>query len=353
MGVLYVTSLHGGEGKTAFCAGLAHLLGEQGSRPALFKPVRISDSGAPGESAPGESDNDAEFLASLQGALPPEGWPVEVGVQEAQEGLLPDTRERVMAAFQQVHSQAADIVVEGPPMAIAQSGTVAITLELAELLDARVALLVLYSTTLTAEDILGPARALGHRLLGVVLNGVLRYRNHDAQSSLVALLREQGIAVLGVLPDERRLLGVTVGQLAQHLDAEFLLWEEKRDQLVDHLMIGGMVLGSGVHYFSQRETKAVIVRGDRPDIQMAALSTPIRCLVLTGGHRPIQYVEHEAKEEEVPVVLVQSDSLTTAKAVESLFEGATIHHSAKVACFAQLLDQGLDLQAIAPVLGNG
>ncbi len=345
MGVLYVTSLHNGEGKTAFCAGLAHLLRQQGYHPALFKPVRIT-----GSAEHGEPDADVAFFARLQGASPPEGWPIAVEAQEAQERLRPQTRERVMAASNQLAGQATEIIAEGPSLATADGGAVAVASELAEVLDARVVLLVRYTPKLKAQEILDAAMTLEHRLLGVVVNGVPRYQSHHAQTSLVAQLREQGVSVLAVLPEERCLLGVTVGQLAQHLEGEFLLWEEKRDQLVDHLLIGGLVLDWGVHYFDQSDTKAVIVRGDRPDIQMAVLSTPTQCLVLTGGHRPIQYVEYEAREEEVPVVLVQDDTLTTAKALETLFDGATVHHPAKVECFAHLLMGAMDVGAVATVL---
>ena len=127
------------------------------------------------------------------------------------------------------------------------------------------------------------------------------------------------------MPEDRALLGVTVGQIVAHLDGELLLNADKENQLVDNVMIGGMVLDWAVHYFGQSETKVVIVRGDRPDIQIAALHTPTRCLVLTGGHRPLQYITHEASEEEVPLVVVQSNTLDTAKIIETLFEMATVH----------------------------
>ena len=106
--------------------------------------------------------------------------------------------------------------------------------------------------------------------------------------------------VLAAIPEDRRLLGVTAGQIADHLGGSFLSWEEKRDNFVEHYLIGGMVLDWGVLYFQQFDNKAVIVRGNRPDLQMAALRTPTSCIVLTGGYPPIQYVSYEAGEEEVP-----------------------------------------------------
>ena len=348
MGVLYVTSPHDGAGKTAFCAGLADLLRQRGHNPALFKPLHITSS-----IEPAEMDADATFFARLQGgASTPGGWPVVVEAVETQAGLRQESIERVLAAFEALRSQTQEIIVEGPSMANSEGDALAVASVLADALDARVGLLVQYSPTLQAEDIVGHARSLGHRLLGVVINGVRRYRNHAVQTALVTPLEKEGIPVLAVLSEERCLVGVTVGQIADHLGGEFLLWDEKRDQLVEHFMIGGWILDSGAHYFGQSESKAVIVRGDRPDMQMAALSTPTRCLVLTGGHRPIQYVEYEAKEEEVPMVLVEADTLATANALATLFDEVTVHHPAKVECFAQALERSMNVEAMASVLGG-
>lgn len=342
MSVLYVTSLRPGEGRTAFSAGLAHLLRQQGRRSTLFKPISLSHAAA--ATSP---DADAAFFARLEGAPLPTHWPVAVDPAQASRGLPLAAKEQVTYTFQEVARQTPDVIVEGPPLSTGSGEPLGITSDLAEALDARAVVVARYSTALTAQDVIKPAQALGERLLGVVLNRVLRYRNHDAQTRLIAPLRQQGIPVLAALAEERCLLGVTVGQIARHLGGEFLMGEDKQDWLVDHWMIGGLVLDWGIRYFEQSETKGVIVRGDRPDIQMAAVHTPTRCLVLTGGRRPIQYVEHEAKEEEIPLVLVQSDTLTTARALESLFQEVTVHHPEKVECFARMLGQALVLSPTA------
>ena len=65
--------------------------------------------------------------------------------------------------------------------------------------------------------------------------------------------------------------------------------------------MGGWGLDAGELYFGLRESKAVIVRGDRPDMQMAALTTPTTCMLLTQGIEPIEYVRNEAELEEVPI----------------------------------------------------
>ena len=150
------------------------------------------------------------------------------------------------------------------------------------------------------------------KVAGIVLNGLTTYMGTQARSELIPELERQGIRVLGELPEDRRLLGVTVGELAQHLEGRFLVWEEGADNLVEHLMIGGLILDSGTAYFEQRENKAVVVRGDRPDIQMAALATPTSCLLLTGGKEPIEYVLYEAEQVEVPIARNRPGNKKTA-----------------------------------------
>ena len=142
-----------------------------------------------------------------------------------------------------------------------------------------------------------------------------------------------------------------MGQLAQHLDGKFLNWEEKRDNFVEHYLIGGMILDWGVLYFERFANKAVIVRGDRPDIQMAALKTPTSCIVLTGGHPPIQYVDYEAGEEEVPLIQVETDTLSTASALESLQEKVLFDHPMKQDQFQELMSQHGDWEALYQSLG--
>ena len=106
----------------------------------------------------------------------------------------------------------------------------------------------------------------------------------------------------------------------------------------------------GTIYFGRHEDKAVVVRGDRPDIHLAALSTPTACLVLTGGHQPIPYVYKEAEQREVPLLVVDGDTVSTVEALGTLSRLATVHHMSKVERFGQLLQQHGDLGALEGLL---
>ena len=122
-----------------------------------------------------------------------------------------------------------------------------------------------------------------------------------------------------MLSGERAATGASVARIAERLQAEVLCCSESLDGVVENLMIAAMTVDSGLDYFSRKDNKAVIVRGERPDCQLAALATSTRCLVLTGGVKPHVQVLSLAEEKGVPVLLTNRDTLSTVAELEQLF----------------------------------
>lgn len=110
-------------------------------------------------------------------------------------------------------------------------------------------------------------------------------------------------------------------------------------------------MDNGVSYFELKGNKATVVRGDRPDIQMAALKTPTTCMVLTKGIEPIEYVLNEAEAEEIPLILTESATLDVMEAFGSAMNVARFDHPSKLARFEELLSQHIDVEAITADLG--
>jgi len=122
-----------------------------------------------------------------------------------------------------------------------------------------------------------------------------------------------------MLSGERAATGASVARIAERLQAEVLCCSESLDGVVENLMIAAMTVDSGLDYFSRKDNKAVIVRGERPDCQLAALATSTRCLVLTGGVRPPVQVLSLAEEKGVPVLLTDRDTLSVVAELEQFF----------------------------------
>ena len=302
MPALLIASTKPRVGKTAFAALLAARLIEQGRKVGL---------------ASGASDSSTDL--------------------EAFKALVSDA-----AVADSPSSVKGDVsIVEG------LSGDAAGNLRLAEELDARIVLIAELD-----DDAAGAAGEFGDRFAGVVINNLPRYRRHTLETKVIPELESAGIHFLGAIPEDRRLIASTVRQISQHLDGAFSGWEEHSDELVDYILIGGMVLDWGVHYFSARENAIVIVRGDRPDIQMAALATPIKGMVLTEGVQPLEYVHYEADQEEVPVTVVAAGTHDAAAALESLQETARFDHPGKLARLREIAADAVDFDAIDEALAQ-
>lgn len=122
-----------------------------------------------------------------------------------------------------------------------------------------------------------------------------------------------------MIPEERALLGVSVAELAEDLKAEVLCCPELTGKLVENIMIGAMSFGSGEDYFIRKDNKAVITRGERSDIALAALSTSTNCLILSYGNKTSPQVIHLAEDKGVPVLSVEQDVLSIVDVVEKTF----------------------------------
>jgi BioD-like phosphotransacetylase family protein len=222
---------------------------------------------------------------------------------------------------------------------------------LAEALDAKVLAVVRHRHTLDATALGSWPAMHGDRLLGFLFNQRGRYLDTEVKISLLPSLASAKLKSFGVIPEDRALLAVTVGQIADHLGGRFVTDENNLDGLVEYFMVGGWTLDEGRLYFETRQNKAAIMRGDRPDIQMAALSTPTVAMVCTQGLEPIEYVKYEAQEEGAAVMVVPTGTVATMEALNTLQEKAGFGHPAKLRRFTELLERHADVKGLVAALG--
>ena len=331
MAIVYIASDKPGAGKTALASALAARLSAAGKRVGYFKPF----------SATPDDDADTAFVYS--NVLPPadkSAWPATSKAPDSLDDqvLQEGTSQQLSQSIEAVLANTDVVFMEGVSLSNTKDKSSQILNSLPELADAKVLLIMQYSPSLTAERVLEACQPFAQNLIGVVLNHVTRYKEREVRLNLAPAIETKGIKVLGAIPEDRLMLSVTVGQMAQHLDGRWVLGQEKDQDIVENFLIGGNIMDSGINYFGRMDNKAVIVRGDRPDIQLAALSVPTTCLFLTGGHEPIQYVYHEAEQQEVPLVVVSSDTISTSHALDSVLESSTVHHPKKLKRFQELVE---------------
>src|SRR5579884_3977108 len=91
-----------------------------------------------------------------------------------------------------------------------------------------------------AESIVEHAKAIGVDRAQVIINVVPEKGQRQVRQRVIPSLREAGLSVVGVIPQDRILLGTTVAELASALEAEVLCAQDQLDLPVEAVMIAAM-----------------------------------------------------------------------------------------------------------------
>ena len=288
-----------------------------------------------------ESIGKSALAATVISRLRNDGVEVQSAVDTG--GLFADDGgvERVNADDVQASALSVSIV-EG------SSGDHQSDVELAERLDASIVLVAGLE-----EDVASAAAAYGERLAGVILNKVPRYRGTHAERK-VASLADEGIRSFGWVTEDRRLAANTVDSVINCLDGRLAFEIDTTNELVDNVLIGGLVLDWGPFYFRSQENTCVVVRSGRPDVQISALqSETTKAMVMTGGEGPIDYVFYEARTKRIPLIMVDGDTDATMDALDRI-AASEFSHPDKLGRMSQLvaeqeiIDSILELVALPP-----
>jgi hypothetical protein len=121
--------------------------------------------------------------------------------------------------------------------------------------------------------------------------------------------------------------------------------------LVENLTVAAMNVEQAFKHFREIQNKAVIVGGDRPDIQLAALETSTKALILTGHAHPNPMIEAKAIEQGTAIILSPHDTLPTVEKVERFFGKTRFHQAEKVSRFEHLLNNTLDFSELYQKIG--
>jgi BioD-like phosphotransacetylase family protein len=112
-----------------------------------------------------------------------------------------------------------------------------------------------------------------------------------------------------------------------------------------------MTLDSGATYFNRKENKAVVIRGDRADMQLAALETSTKCLILTNNLKPLPAVVSQAQDKHVPIIMVKQDTSAAIAGIEEALIKASFRNPRKLETFGNVLDRYFDFEALYSELG--
>jgi len=352
MATLYITSSEPYSGKSALSIGLGKRFQRDGYKVGYMKPVSRTTRCIEGQRA----DEDAAFMREAFGLKEPPTTLTPICVdylalESAMKGEGVNHVEVLKKAFDEVSRDKDVVLLEGGNRLMEGCIIGLPTYKVSRLLDAKDLVLVKWSGCEQADYLLAAQELLGDSLLGVVINAVPRRQMELVKNTVVPYLESRGLKVYAVLPQERILRSISVRELAEVVGGQVLCCPEAMAGLVEHLMVGAMSVDSALSHFRRKANKAVITGGDRPDIQLAALETSTKCIILTGNLQPSPIIVDRAEELGVPLILVRKDTLSTVEVAERAFYRTRFHEERKIARFEQIMEENFDFESLYADLG--
>ena len=312
MGVIFIVSIEEAAGKTAICAGLAINFLNDGKKVGYLKPQVSEKSG---------SDSDIAFMKQTLGLTDAVNAPDLIRGRDI-------------------------VLVEGNLGRNIGDAVSRATYNAAKEMKAKVIAVEAFSGE--TSPFFDVYRGFGGNLLGVVINKVPESQLKRVRDEAKTRFEAAGIKVLGVIPENRVLLAITVGEMAESLQGKILNNAEKSVDLVENFMLGAMVVDSGLDYFGRKSRKAAIIRHDRPDMQLAALETSTVCLVLSGSDKPPVYnVLYKAESRGIPIIATGTAVNDIVTIIESALLKTRMNQEKKLVKLAEIVKQNLDIKALA------
>jgi BioD-like phosphotransacetylase family protein len=352
---LYITSVEKYSGKTALCLALGKLYQEKGLnvgylKPFSLRPWRINDKIA---------DEDASFVIDILDikAEPWEMAPVVVTREILQDYLTGkkqvDYMPQVLEAAKKLEQKRDLLLLEGGGSLREGYVMNLPTPDVARELGSAILVVVKYCDDVCLlDDVLSAKFRLPDSLSGVVINRVPQHALDFVTNIAVPYLEKEGVPILGVLPEDRELAALSVGEIIEVLNAEVLTSCVNEEALVEALMVGAMTEDSALRRFRKQANKAVITGGDRTDIQLAAMETSTTCLILTGNLHPNNLIIKQAEDMCVPILLVPGNTMETVETLDRIFGRTRLGQEAKLDIFLGYVKKYVDLKKIDKALGR-
>jgi BioD-like phosphotransacetylase family protein len=349
---LYVGSTAGYSGKSLVSMGLGNAFREDGLRTCYFKPVGI----LPVKVDDILTDNDAWRIYRALGLNDPlsEICPVVLtqeltvkSYQKEMKGLMP----KIMKSFETL-SRNKDIMLIGGYGSIYTGSYLGLQgIKVIKHLDAKVVIVVKYEGEYIVDYVLQAQKDLGDRFLGVILNKVSPEYRSSVEEYAAPFLRRKSIDILGIIPHDSIVGSVTVDELNEMLGGKVLCSQDKLSTLVEHFLIGAMQVDKAIEYFKKIRNNAVIVGGDRADIQLSAIEAGSVCLILTGELYPSEIIISRAEQKGIPILVVREDTFSIAKKLEKVSIRLRLRDKVKVARGMELVRKNVNFPLLYKKLG--
>ncbi len=352
MNTIYIGSTSGYAGKTLITLALALYFKEMGFKVGYMKPVGVLPYTYNGKMG----DEDAHFVQQVLGLeddlelVTPVVVTRDLHMEVLKKGC-PDFMKRILNAFS-VLSEDKDIMLVSGSGSFLHAGKYCNVagIDVSQALDAKVILIDRFFKEFYYDYIVSAKEMVGENFLGCILNSVPERAMEGVDSLLVPLLERRDVKVVGVIPRDPTLNSIAIKDLKLRLKGNIIAAQSFEDVLVKDFLIGTMQVENFMRHFSSKENPAVIVGGDRSDLQLLALEGRCTCLILTGNIYPNEIILNRANELKIPIIMVRDDTYTVAKKMDKILETIKLRDEFKLRHGVNVIRRCLNWEYIKGIL---
>lgn len=338
-------------GKSSMCVGVGKLLTQKNLNIGYMKPIGTLPTRVGGIT----TDEDAQYISNILGVSDDleNISPIVLTQQYYREGLRNDNFSKdfiniINKSFQKI-KEGKDIVIMEGAKSVEDGYFLGISSrEICKSLSAKAILVIKFSYEIV-DKILYSKEFLKDCLGGIIINWVPRSQLDYLEELILPFLERRKLKVLGYVSSDKMLSSVSVKEMAARLGGQIICAEDKLEELVETFMVGAMGQEQALKFFRRKANKAVITGGDRADVQLAALETPTKCLILTGNFQPSSVVLGRAEELGVPMILVNYDTLTAVEKVGEIIGHVRFHEIKKIDKIVEVVREFIDINELIDI----
>lgn len=351
MAPLFFLSNQSFSGKSSMCVGVGRLFIEKGLKVGYMKPVGTLPTKVGGVT----TDEDAQYISNILEVSDDLGdiCPIVLTQQYIREGLKDKDFSRgfldsIDKAFQTIKSSKDTMILEGAKSVEDGYFLGISSKEICCRLGSKAIMVIRYSSEIV-DQILFSKEYLGDCFGGVIINWVPRSQLDFLKELILPFLKKNGVEVLGYVASDKMLSSVSIREMSELLGGKIISAEDNIDELVETFMVGAMGQEQALKFFRRKANKAVITGGDRADVQLAALETATKCLILTGNFQPSSVVLGRAEELGIPMILVNFDTLTAVEKVGEIIGHVRFHEVKKIDKIVEVVREYIDIDRLLAI----
>jgi phosphate acetyltransferase len=354
---LFITATEARSGKSAVALGVMEMLIRKICRVGFFRPIINVDPGSE------KRDNDIDLISThFKLDIPYEkmfGYTATEASNLLSLGKTEEIIERVLAKYNQLAESCDFVLCEGTDFASSfASFEFDINAEISKNLGSPVLLVAnAYQKTIddTVRSIELALDSLGEKGCQTVATIVNRTNLRDGDT-FTTRLRERHLAksqLAYAIPNEPSLGNLTVGEIADLLDAEVLYGEEELNRHVYNFTVAAMQLRNFLTRIDHGSL--IITPGDREDVIIASLASVsssamenIAGILLTGGLKPEEPIWNliQGFPRKVPVLSVKENTFPTATLVDKMHAIISPGDDRKITLALAVFEKSIDVEQL-------